>query len=163
MRLKLTRDRADGKSTVGILSKEDGHLCFTLEDPWHPVKIPGETCIPAGTYNLRVKPIGSSKFDHGVHAYAKRFPTFYRGMIELEDVPEFQGVLIHCGNSAVDTRGCVLVGTDRVHRGVGWFITESALAFKRVYPPIAAAILANEPTTLEIVDAYDKENEHADT
>ena len=61
-------------------------------------KIPGETCIPPGRYNLR-------------WTYS---PHFKRNLPEVLDVPGFTGIRIHGGNDPEDTDGCILVGMARV-------------------------------------------------
>lgn len=110
--------------------------CFTLEDVVRDAKIPGETAIPAGTYEiaLHVSP----------HFAGRTFPI-------LNGVPGFEGVLIHSGNIAADTRGCILVGDilglDRV--------AQSRVAYDRLFPKIKAALDNLEPVTIEVVPAQE--------
>jgi len=60
-------------------------------------KIPGETCIPAGTYTL-----------------ARTWsPKFERRMMEVKNVPAFQGIRVHAGKDETHTLGCLLVGLER--------------------------------------------------
>lgn len=95
-------------SVIGSLSlrtdKAEQFLCHTLEDrvreqsgmPVEKWKVKGQTAIPVGRYE--VKKTKSARFGGD--------------MLQLMDVPGFSGIRIHAGNSAVDTEGCVLTGTD---------------------------------------------------
>lgn len=84
--------------TTGKLYVNGEYFCDTLEDTVRnlPVetKVAGETAIPAGTYGVVVN----------------RSPKFGRELPRLIDVPYFTGILIHRGNTAKDTAGCILVG-----------------------------------------------------
>lgn len=129
-------------STVGELHRDDEFLCFTLEDkdrgleqsmPLHEIqerKIPGQTCIPYGTYPLTVTP--SARF-------GKDMPL-------LLGVPGFEGIRIHSGNTAEQTLGCILCGTTASHDYVG----ESRKAFDLVFPKIVEDV-KNGPCEIEIV------------
>ena len=104
---RLVREEFTTESTVGKLyfrlSDRDSWtwLCWTLEDvvreiPGQPVtawKIKRETAIPRGTYPIRVT----------------RSNRFGVDLPLLIDVPGFDGVRIHGGNTAADTEGCILV------------------------------------------------------
>jgi hypothetical protein len=104
---RLVREEFTDESTVGklyfSLSDRDPWtwLCWTLEDvvreaPGQPVeawKIPGETAIPRGTYAVRVT----------------RSSRFKADLPILLNVPGFEGIRIHGGNTAADTEGCILV------------------------------------------------------
>ena len=104
---RLQREEFTTESTVGKLyfrlSDRDPWtwLCWALEDvvrevPGEPVeawKVKGQTAIPRGIYTVHV-------------AYSNRFKT---DLPLLLDVPGFEGVRIHGGNTAADTEGCILV------------------------------------------------------
>lgn len=94
MKLELIRNKSTDKSTTGRLLVDGAFQCWTLEDVVRPAKIAHETAIPAGTYKVVITP--SMRF-------ARRLPL-------LLDVPGFEGIRIHPGNSAADTYGCILVG-----------------------------------------------------
>lgn len=108
------------RSTIGALSFGD-FACFTLEDRVRApgVKIQDRTAIPAGRYRVVVN-------------FSQRFQ---RRMPLLLDVPMFSGIRIHSGNTAADTRGCILVGEWRAPDWVG----ESRHAFLRLFPLLDAA------------------------
>lgn len=86
--------------TIGKLYVDGVYFCDTLENPVRPegVKIPNETAIPYGTYDVIVN------FS----------PKFKRILPRLLNVPMFDGILIHRGNSVKDTSGCILVGENKV-------------------------------------------------
>lgn len=89
---KLKRVTSTPQAVCGVLMKDDKPLCVTLENPWLN-NIPRESCIPKGTYQCR-------KFSG----------TKYKDVWELDRVPGRSAILIHQGNTAKDTMGCILVG-----------------------------------------------------
>jgi len=96
--------------TIGKLYINGTYFCDTLEDKNRDhnkdgilsgpeeQKVYGKTAIPYGEYEIIV-------------GYS---PTFKRRLPQLLDVPHFSGVLIHRGNTAQDTAGCILVGENKV-------------------------------------------------
>ena len=106
----LTDERRYKKAsyTIGYLRIDGLNFSNTLEDTVRAgEKIPGRTAIPAGRYRVRMDTV-SPKFKS--RAWAKP----YGGIVpRLENVPGFSGVLIHPGNTAADTDGCILVGQNR--------------------------------------------------
>lgn len=129
------------EATIGAVYVDGRFEAFSLEDQWQPVKVAGETRIPAGTYKLKLRKFG------GLHLkYAGKFPE-HKGMIELENVPGFTDVLIHLGNTEKDTAGCILVGDGAISSGE---VTQSTTAYRRLYGQIANAILSGEGAEIEI-------------
>jgi hypothetical protein len=68
-------------------------------------------------------------------------------MIWLRDVPNYEYVYIHIGNTPVDTSGCILVGNTR---GKDW-IGHSREAYLTIYPVIASAIEAGDDVQIEVL------------
>lgn len=101
MRLTLERVARRDTYTIGKLYVDGQYWCDTLEDRVRDLtkekKIPGRTAIPAGTYDVVVN----------------ISPKFKRLLPRLIGVPHFEGVLIHRGNTAADTAGCILVGQNK--------------------------------------------------
>ena len=137
---RVQRIHADEETTVGKLYYMHGaqpeFLCYTLEDTLRArgVKIPGETAIPAGVYPMDLHATSAL-----LERYEKRFGMVMPqkdGMIRLNHVPDFSGVLIHCGNKQEHTEGCILVG-EQAHLTLGEAsIGGSYAAYRRVYPHI---------------------------
>lgn len=134
--VKLLRFSSGPDSTLGALYVDGKFVCFVLEDEQRDVKVPGETRIPAGSYQLRLRGWGGFHY-----RYLARFGDIHEGMLEIEGVPGFTDILIHCGNTDHDTAGCLLVG-DGVHENVTTrgHLTGSEPAYRRLYPSVARAI-----------------------
>lgn len=141
MKLILNRSQFTDNSTIGNMVV-GGLGIYTLEDGQREHKVYGETCIPAGTYKLELRNEGGM-----TKRYAKRY-KFHRGMIWLREVPMFEWIYIHVGNTSADTLGCILVGLT-----VGAdFIGRSRDAYKVIYETIADAIDSPEGCTITIVE-----------
>ena len=137
MEIELTRQHFDDRSTIGSLSLDGKFECFTLEDcdrhlenPQKGVKVYGHTAIPRGKYKIIIN----------------RSTRFQRDMPLLLQVPYFEGIRIHSGNTDKDTDGCILVGDSRGNDYVG----ESRVAFGRLFDKLQAAIDAGEEITIEV-------------
>ena len=114
--IKVKRKWFGEKATIGEMFIDDDskRFAYTLEDVKREVKIPGETCIPAGTYRL-------------ILDFSNRYR---RIMPRLLNVPNFTGILIHSGNNDIDTHGCILVGATLVNEN---FIGDSRRAFGELF------------------------------
>ena len=103
--------------TIGVLSIDGERFCETLEDTDRnlnssmtveqikAIKKPNETAIPTGTYKITLD-IFSPRFGN---------KSFYKKVCggklpRILNIKGFDGVLIHCGNTNLDTSGCILVG-----------------------------------------------------
>ena len=158
MNLEVIRFSSGTDSTNGILFetiqqgneidgifKQTKFLAYTLEDEYRSEKVFGETRIPDGTYKLGLRKVG------GYHAkYSKRFPHIHIGMLHVLNVPGFEYILIHCGNTDEHTAGCLLVGDSQENNQIttDGFIGKSTQAYKRIYPRIAEAIDCGENVTI---------------
>lgn len=131
MKLRLKRQDYSDARTIGRLSIDGVDFCFTLEDTVRTgPKVPGKTAIPSGTYAVKLT----------------MSPRFGRILPLLVDVPGFDGVRIHPGNTAADTDGCILVG----YTEAPGFVGRSRDAFARVFALISAARSAGETVTITI-------------
>ena len=82
--------------------------------------------------------------------HSKPFGKTHKGMLWLQDVPGFLGILIHIGNTEKDSEGCILVGTEKYEADAK--IGNSTAAYQSIYPVISDAIIAGKEVTIEIVD-----------
>lgn len=132
MEMKLTRDICGESCTQGTLTVDGEFAAFTLEDVVRGAgeKIPGDTAIPEGRYKVII-----------THS-----PRFGKELPLLLNVPNFEGVRIHSGNTAKDTEGCILVGRKRVPNAV----QESRAAFDELFRKLHIARLAAEEVWIEI-------------
>ena len=128
------------KNTLGLFMMYGKFECYTLEDAFHVVKIPGETSIPTGRYKVVLRTVG------GHHQrYKMKFPEFHKGMLHVVGVPNYKYILIHIGNDDSDTEGCLLVGNKSITSGfLPGRIEDSTRAYKRIYPKFANAIESGE-------------------
>lgn len=122
MKLKLIRKYKKQDYTIGKLYIDDKYFADTLEDADRGlnskmssiditrIKIKGITAIPTGTYQITLN-VQSPKYSNfSKYPYVK----FCNGkMPRLLNVPGFDGVLIHAGNTHKDTDGCILVGENK--------------------------------------------------
>jgi hypothetical protein len=99
--LTLNRIAETKSSTAGTLWHGDKFLAFCIEDGHNEPKIPAKTRIPAGRYQIAKKTSGKFFLKYS----AKYGHTFVPHLI---NVPGFEGILIHIGNTIDDTRGCLL-------------------------------------------------------
>jgi len=155
MKLELLRINSGIDATSGILFQvhpegDKTFLCYTLEDQAQKVKVMHETRIPAGTYKIKFREVG------GFHSrYLSRYGAgFHKGMLELQDVPNFQYILIHSGNTDEQTSGCILVGDTQNNNDLqtDGFIGSSRQAYERIYPIIRDALLGGASVEIEIID-----------
>ena len=156
MKYEVLRFSSQKDSTSGLLFEVNNgkrtFLCYTLEDEQRDVKVYGETRIPAGTYKLTLRTEG------GWHnKYLNKFGTpFHKGMIYVNDVPGFEYILWHAGNTDDNTAGCLLLGQSQESNILkkDGFVGSSVDAYKFVYPRVASAIEAGLNVKVEYID-YD--------
>jgi hypothetical protein len=137
MKLRVDRYKSTPEATLGKLYVDDVFECFTLEDEFRAVKVKAETRIPAGTYQIKLRTEGTHH-----QQYANKFPDIHKGMLWLQNVPGFQFILIHIGNTEKDTEGCLLIGADRDENLMT--IGRSTVAYRHLYPKVAGAIEKGE-------------------
>jgi hypothetical protein len=138
MEIVLERVQLDPDVTIGSLSVDGDFSAWVCEDTVREVpgqsvyqwKVKGKTAIPYGTYDVKV-------------TFSNRFK---RDLPLLLNVPGFDGVRIHPGNTAEDTEGCLLPGLDRMGKSVG----RSRAAFDPLFTQIKEALAKGERVTIEI-------------
>lgn len=135
MKLRLIRKIFTDKSTIGTLQIDGGVSMFTLEDVDRKleiggVKIPKITAIPRGTYKVVID-------------FSNRFQ---RMMLHILDVPQFEGIRMHAGNTSSDVEGCVAVGGNK---GID-FISNSKVTLNQLFILVKDALLQKEEVTIEV-------------
>ena len=127
MKIVVVRDTFTENSTIGKMLIDGAFFCYTLEDTIRDTKIAGETAIPYGTYKVIVN-------------MSNRFK---RLMPLLLNVPNFEGVRIHNGNTKEHTHGCILVGATKSKD----FIGDSKVTFNKLMTKLNGV----NDITLEII------------
>lgn len=135
MELHVKRLTPNKDYSIGRFEIEGEKFCDSLEDKDRgleqdmsleqikSIKIYGETAIPKGRYKITLDVV-SEKFKN------RNWAKFCDGKLpRLIDVPGFEGVLIHVGNTIADTLGCILVGRNTI---VGQ-VTNSSITFEALY------------------------------
>lgn len=141
MEIKVKRKWKKEAYTIGKMYINGAYVCDTLEDKDRGltsnmsvaqicgVKVHGETAIPTGRYLVDMKTVSPRFGSRAQYQFCKgRLPR-------LCNTPGYQGVLIHIGNTAKDTDGCILVGDNKA---VGQVLNSTA-TFKKVYAKLKAA------------------------
>jgi hypothetical protein len=116
--------------TLGKLYVNGVSLYYTLEDLERDVKIKGKTAIPKGKYKVSLTM--SNRFK-------KVLPL-------LQNVPNFEGVRIHSGNTKEDTEGCILVGRTRTRNSV----FDSRFAMDSLMVILNEAVAKDDAITISI-------------
>lgn len=138
MKLLLKRIAMRETYTIGKLYVDGKYFCDTIEDKVRDLnkngvfdgnekKVYGETAIPYGSYQVIVN-----------HS-----PKFKRELPRLLNVPSFDGILIHRGNTASDSAGCIIVGENKV---VGKVINSTQYELK-----LTEMLKREKNVTIEIV------------
>lgn len=155
MELIVLRFSSQEDSTSGILFEKTDvklhFLCYTLEDERRALKVKGETRVPAGTYDINLRKEG------GFHErYSKKHRSIHRGMLHICDVPNFEYILIHTGNTDEHTSGCLIIGDSQENNRIlkDGFVGKSNNAYKRIYPSIAKQLELGNKVTITYID-YD--------
>jgi len=147
MKILVRRFLSNKNETLGVMLIDGLPVAWTCEDEHREKKVMEETRIPAGTYKIRLRKEGG----HHVK-YSKLFPGLHKGMLELQDVPNFKFILIHIGNTDDDSAGCILVGMQPSPLGNQLSVSNSTLAYKNIYSIIIKAINEGEDVEITIED-----------
>ena len=136
MNIQLKRIAKKKTYTIGKLYIDGVYFCDTIEDTDRGLnqtmsindikkkKVYGKTAIPTGTYKIVID-------------YSNRFK---KNMAHILNVPGYEGVRIHIGNSAKDTLGCIIVGKNKV---VGK-VLESRNTYNQLFPILQKAFKKGE-------------------
>lgn len=140
MELTVYRYSSGKDTTLGMLMINGKFAAYTLEDEARTVKVKSETRIPTGRYKVELRKEG------GHHArYSTKFPGIHKGMLHVTNVPGFEWILIHIGNTDKDTDGCLLVGDQSTSNltEIG-NIAYSTQAYLRMYNQVIQAFARKE-------------------
>ena len=140
MKLTLKRIALRPTYTIGKLYIDDVYFCETIEDTVRDInkngkfdnrekKIHSKTAIPYGTYEIK-------------WTYSPRFKKYTP---QLMNVPSFEGIRVHAGNTSADTEGCLILGENKQ---VGKVLNSRA-TINKFYPIIKEAC-SNGKVTIEI-------------
>jgi len=123
MELKILRKEFTEKSTIGDFFVNNTFFSYVLEDMIREpgVKVPGKTAIPEGRYQVIID----------------QSTRFKRAMPHILNVPGFEGIRIHAGNTDKDTEGCPLLGYTKDKDFVG----NSRPAFNRFFDILYEALI----------------------
>lgn len=137
MELLVKRKLHNEEATLGHLFVDGKFQAHTLEDqPQYGPKIPGETRIPAGRYQVKLRTEGGM---YGRYMASSFYRPFFHGHLWLQDVDNFKWIYFHSGNTDDDTGGCILIGT-------GWrekprmVLLSSRIAYRRFYNRVFNAV-----------------------
>lgn len=146
--LNLLRFSDDGETTVGLLYIDDRFYCYTLEDTYHKVKVPGETRIPAGNYRINFR----KQVTPLTEKYRSRYPEWFTFHLEIENVPNFTGIYIHSGGTFNDTEGCILVSDSLSVGDTQTFLNNSRNTFRSLYGYLSQRLDSNQKILIKIRD-----------
>lgn len=145
--IKVYRFSSDTDSTLSAIHIDGKFECYGLEDEHRTVKLWGETRIPKGKYKIGVRTIGGHN-----ERYSKKFSSFHKGMLHVLNVPNFEYILIHIGNTDDDTAGCLLVGQEcnnnKISKGA---LIGSTLAYRSFYNKVINSAIEGS-LTIEYID-----------
>lgn len=143
MLLEVKREVLTAESTLGELFMDGEYCCKTLE---LPVKdgLPGSAIPPSGDSSYMVKLSPSPKFLHSTDPWVQLFASRIPHVLGLPATRS--NILIHWGNDAEDTEGCILVGRTIKPN----FIGESRPAFHILWIALNAADLRGETIQLKV-------------
>ena len=139
-------------STLSTFSAIEGagrrQMAFSIEDERRVTKVYGETCIPVGTYELKLRTHGGMHQD-----YLEKYGDRHKGMIWLQDVPEFEWIYIHILNYEYQTKGCIGPGeVPGIYPDGEFYVGRSTPAYWKIYDEIAPLLIAGEKVVLHVTE-----------
>lgn len=152
-KVKVIRYKHEKDWTISKFTFDNVLMGYGVEDEFREVKVHGETRIPEGTYklDLRNSPKFSSKYfrdDNGILIEASKrtsanlikiYHTAHE-LIWVKDVPGFEYILWHWGNSDDDSHGCYIVGSSLGIIEGQEVVLQSRKKYEEIYPLLWRAI-----------------------
>lgn len=154
MELKVERKYRKEDYTIGNLYVNGKYFCNTLEDKDRGLsktmslleinrkKVMHKTAIPTGKYTVSLNVVSPK---YSTVQFYKEFANNSK-VPRLLNTPGFEGILIHCGNDANDSSGCILIGENKA-KGK---ILNSKETFKKLYPILLEASKKGEVINITI-------------
>lgn len=145
--LKIRRKWFTDRASEGVFELDGVFECFSLEDCSRSLrrdmdptelmarKVKGTTAIPIGRYRLVLEDS----------------PKFGKDTLTILDVPAFDYIRIHGGNSSKDTEGCPLTGQTRTAPDDDW-IGGSQNALKALKAKVVPRLKVGEEGWIEILE-----------
>lgn len=150
MLITVAKIKAGKKSTISSLSVDGKPFCYVLQDADRGLrqgmsmqeisakKVKGATAIPEGKYQVIIN----------------QSARFKRLLPLVLDVPGFEGIRIHPGNTHLDTEGCLLPGERYQTAGGEFTVLDSRSAFSRLFALIQERQQAGEKIWLKIINTH---------
>lgn len=147
MKIDLIRYSSQSVTTLGAVLIDGKFQCYSIEDRHREEKVKHHTRIPEGQYEIKLREFGGH-----YHRYNQKFKG-HKGMLWLQNVPDFTDILIHIGNDNEDSSGCILlvneVNNNRTDKGKG---TRSTKAYLEFYFKVLKALENEEKVFISIID-----------
>ena len=157
MKLQLKRIYNCKNYCIGHIYVDGQYVCDCIEDTDRmldqsmplakikSIKVKSETAIPTGTYKILMN-IVSPKF-----SLKQYYMDVCKGKVpRLANVPGWEGILIHVGNTEKNSAGCLIVGKNLVKGHV----LQSKQCFEQLYSILYAAYIKGEEITITITRTY---------
>ena len=151
MKLDVVRTQFGEDATNSLLFIDGVFECYGLEDEVRDVKVYAETAVPLGEYEIKFRTVGGFHTRTKARYDSKYGEGWHLGMLELQDVPNFEFILVHSGNTDESTAGCYLVGNTQQDLDVSkdGFIGSSRVAYEKMYPKVRDALVAGDKVTIK--------------
>lgn len=136
MKIEVVRFEFGSDYTLSRVLIDGMFVCYAIEDEIRDKKVKGETAIPYGTYKIGMR-------------YSPKFsPKTGHDMLWVQDVPGFEYILIHTGNTDDSTEGCLILG-DRLGQLDGQrAVLDSKAAYNKFYPLVSKAVLNGDDVNI---------------
>lgn len=149
MLIRVNRFLSTSEATLSSVYVDEEPVCYGCEDEYRAVKAPGETRIPAGVYKVALRTFGGKyeRYKKDRRVRDLHDPSLGGGgMLWIKDVPNFEHILIHIGNTETDTEGCLLVGA--AYDELTMTVSQSVVGYRKLYKMVRPAAEAGHLTIL---------------